>query len=66
MPSKNATGVTISSPSERGRTHISDWAGTGDPTAVEALFANLDTQDADLIVAGAFGRSRIYEGLFGG
>jgi len=32
---------------------------------VEALFAKLDTQDADLIVAGASGRSRIYEGLFG-
>jgi nucleotide-binding universal stress UspA family protein len=46
--------------------HISDWTNTGDLTAVEALFANLDTQDADLIVAGAFGHSRIYEGLFGG
>jgi hypothetical protein len=39
---KNATGVTISWPSERAE-HISDWANTGDPTAVEALFANLDT-----------------------
>jgi nucleotide-binding universal stress UspA family protein len=46
--------------------HISDWTNAGDLTAVEALFANLDTQDADLIVAGAFGHSRIYEGLFGG
>ena len=46
--------------------HISDWTNTGDLTAVEALFASLDTQDADLIVAGAFGRSRLYEGLFGG
>jgi nucleotide-binding universal stress UspA family protein len=46
--------------------HISDWTNTGDLTAVEALFASLDTQDADLIVAGAFGHSRIYEGLFGG
>jgi nucleotide-binding universal stress UspA family protein len=45
---------------------ISDWTNTGDLTAVEALFASLDTQDADLIVAGAFGHSRIYEGLFGG
>ena len=45
--------------------HISDWTNTGDLTAVEALFASLDTQDADLIVAGAFGHSRIYEGLFG-
>ena len=33
---------------------------------VVALFASLDTQDADLIVAGAFGHSRIYEGLLGG
>ena len=46
--------------------HVSDWTNTSDLTAVEALFASLDTQDADLIVAGAFGHSRIYEGLFGG
>jgi nucleotide-binding universal stress UspA family protein len=46
--------------------HISDWTNTGDLTAVEALFASLDTQDADLIVAGAYGHSRLYEGLFGG
>ena len=46
--------------------HISDWTNTGDLTAVEALFASLDTQDADLIVAGAFGHSRLYEGLLGG
>ena len=45
--------------------HISDWTNTGDLTAVEALFASLDTQDADLIVAGAFGHPRLYEGLFG-
>jgi nucleotide-binding universal stress UspA family protein len=46
--------------------HISDWTNTGDLSAVEALFASLDTQDADLIVAGAFGHSRLFEGLFGG
>jgi hypothetical protein len=46
--------------------HISDWTNTGDLTAIEALFASLDTQDADLIVAGAYGHSRLYEGLFGG
>jgi nucleotide-binding universal stress UspA family protein len=46
--------------------HISDWTNTGDLTAVEALFASLDTQDADLIVAGAFGHSKLYEELFGG
>ena len=45
---------------------VSDWTNTGDLTAIEALFASLDTQDADLIVAGAFGHSRVYEGLFGG
>ena len=46
--------------------HVSDWTNTGDLTAIEALFASLDTQDADLVVAGAFGHSRLYEGLFGG
>ena len=46
--------------------HISDWTNTGDLTAAEALFANLDTQDAELIVACAFGHSPIYEGLLGG
>jgi len=45
---------------------VSDWTDTGDVSALEALFASLDTQDADLIVAGAFGHSRLYEGLFGG
>ena len=46
--------------------HLSDWTNTGDLSAVEALFASLDTQDADLIVAGAFGHSRLFESLFGG
>ena len=47
--------------------HISDWTNTGDLSAIEALFASLDTQNSDLIVAGAFGgHSRLYEGLFGG
>jgi nucleotide-binding universal stress UspA family protein len=45
---------------------VSDWTNTGDMTAVEALFADLDTQRSDLIVAGAFGHSRTFEGLFGG
>ena len=44
---------------------ISDWTNTGDVTAVEALFASLDTQTADLLVAGAFGHSRVFESLFG-
>jgi nucleotide-binding universal stress UspA family protein len=45
---------------------ISDWIDTGEMTALEALFASLDTQNADLIVAGAFGHSRLFEHLFGG
>jgi nucleotide-binding universal stress UspA family protein len=45
---------------------ISDWTNTGDMSAVEALFASLDTQNSDLIVAGAFGHSRAFESLFGG
>jgi hypothetical protein len=45
---------------------ISDWTDTGDMSALGALFASLDTQDADLIVAGAFGHSRLFESLFGG
>jgi nucleotide-binding universal stress UspA family protein len=45
---------------------VSDWTNTGDLTAVDALFADLDSQDADLIVAGAFSHSRFYEGVFGG
>ena len=45
---------------------LSDWTNTGDIGAIDALFASLDTQDADLFVAGAFGHSRAFEGLFGG
>jgi nucleotide-binding universal stress UspA family protein len=45
---------------------LSDWTNTGDISAVEALFASLETQDSDLIVAGGFGHSRLFEGLFGG
>jgi len=45
---------------------ISDWTNTGDISALEALFASLETQDADLIVAGAFGHSRLFESPFGG
>jgi len=41
-------------------------SGTGDLTVVEELFACLDTQEADLIIAGAYGHSRLIEGLFGG
>jgi nucleotide-binding universal stress UspA family protein len=44
----------------------SSWPVTGDMSAVDALFASLDELDADLIVAGAYGHSRTFEGLFGG
>jgi nucleotide-binding universal stress UspA family protein len=47
------------------RARISDWTHTGDVGAIEAMFASLDTQSADLIVAGAFGHSRVFESLFG-
>jgi nucleotide-binding universal stress UspA family protein len=47
------------------KAQVSDWTNTGDITAVEALFASLDTQTADLLVAGAFGHSRVFESLFG-
>jgi nucleotide-binding universal stress UspA family protein len=45
---------------------VSSWPATGDMSPAAALFACLDTQDADLIVAGAYGHSRLMEGLFGG
>jgi nucleotide-binding universal stress UspA family protein len=44
----------------------SRWPDTGELSAVEALFASLDYEEADLIVAGAYGHSRLIEGLFGG
>ena len=44
----------------------SSWPDTGEITASDALFACLETQEADLIVAGAYGHSRFMEGLFGG
>lgn len=42
------------------------WPNTGELTAVDALFASLDSEEADLIVSGAYGHSRLIEGLFGG
>jgi nucleotide-binding universal stress UspA family protein len=42
------------------------WQDRGDMSAVEALFACLSVREADLIVAGAYGRSRMLEGFFGG
>ena len=45
---------------------ISEWASTGDPTAPEALVAHFDTQDTDLIVAGASDLRGVTKGLFSG
>jgi len=42
------------------------WRDMGDSSPVDALFSCLDRQEADLIVAGAYGHSRLIEGLFGG
>jgi nucleotide-binding universal stress UspA family protein len=42
------------------------WPSSTDASVVEGLFACLDTQDADLIVAGAFGHARWIENFFGG
>ena len=44
----------------------STWKDTGDMSPVEALFADVDTQDADLIVSGVYGHSSLAERLFGG
>ncbi len=46
--------------------HPLRWPNTGELSAVDAMFASLDSEDADLIVAGAYGHSRLVEGLFGG
>jgi nucleotide-binding universal stress UspA family protein len=48
------------------RARVEVWPDTGDMDAVSALFASLDSEDIDLIVAGAYGHSRWLEGLFGG
>jgi len=45
----------------------SRWRPNGSElTPVDALFASLEAQEADLIVAGAYGHARWVEGLFGG
>lgn len=44
----------------------SRWPNGGGLTPVDALFASLEAQEADLIVAGAYGHARWVEGLFGG
>jgi nucleotide-binding universal stress UspA family protein len=44
----------------------SRWSTDTEMTPVGALMASLDTQDADMVVAGAYGHLRWVEGLFGG
>ncbi|MDQ0391091.1 universal stress protein [Labrys monachus] len=44
----------------------SSWEDTGQISPIEALYASLDTAEADLIVAGAYGHSPMLEGLLGG
>jgi len=44
----------------------STWPGMDQMSPVDALFACIGAQNADLIVSGAFGHSRWLEGLFGG
>ena len=44
----------------------SRWPDSGELSPVGALFASLEAQEADLVVAGAYGHARWVEGLFGG
>ncbi len=48
------------------KAEASTWPATGAMSPVDALFATIGAQNADLIVSGAFGHSRLLEGLFGG
>lgn len=45
---------------------IDGWRGAGQMDAVDAMFASLEREEADLIVAGAYGKSPLWEYLFGG
>jgi nucleotide-binding universal stress UspA family protein len=64
---RNSAEILVSHLAAHGiRAGISDWTNAPAVGAVEALFASLDAQEADLFVAGAFGHSRVWEGLFGG
>ena len=42
------------------------WPGTGDIDPVSAMFSCLSESDADLIVAGGYGHSRLMERMLGG
>jgi nucleotide-binding universal stress UspA family protein len=45
---------------------VNEWSNAGDIGVVDALFSCLDYEEADLIVAGAYGHAHWLEGLFGG
>ena len=45
---------------------IDGWRGIGEVDVISAMFASLDREQADLIVAGAYGHSPLSESLFGG
>lgn len=45
---------------------VQTWPDTTDSSPITALFASLDENYIDLIVSGAYGHSKLFEGLFGG
>jgi nucleotide-binding universal stress UspA family protein len=45
---------------------VEGWRDTGEVDAIDAMFASLDREETDLIVAGAYGHSPLWESLFGG
>ena len=48
------------------KVEIQTWPDVGDASPITALFASLDEDEIDLIVAGAYGHSRLIEDWFGG
>jgi nucleotide-binding universal stress UspA family protein len=45
---------------------VDHWLDDGQTSLIAAIFALLDRNGTDLIVAGAYGKSRMFEGVFGG
>jgi nucleotide-binding universal stress UspA family protein len=45
---------------------VDGWRGAGEVDTISVMFACLDREEADLIVAGAYGHSPLSESLFGG
>ncbi|WP_237478608.1 universal stress protein [Lichenibacterium dinghuense] len=48
------------------KVEVSGWQDTGEVEVASAMFAGLDRDEVDLIVAGAYGRSPLAETMFGG